>query len=267
MKNPISILIAASIVCVSFVGWRVYVTKNHTTNYFEVVEDPSRSFKGGCGSIIGTAEELLRNAGVSSDSTLTVLALGDQSTEDEPRRLAKYTIPTARKVVEGRRGTVEREERLLRDLQARCDSMPATLISPIYLGVKQAVADLRAAGCKEGSRCELLVSTDLEENGDAAIEERINGSRGLKAPLPEPLDNSGIAVKFCGLAETAGPAAGHSGRETRKAAARDPRHDDRLQAVWRSLFVHPEIISFEPYCPESSITLAHKAAETPGEER
>lgn len=260
MKNPVVILIAASMASVSFIGWRVHAAKNHPVNYFEVVEDPSRSFTGGCTSIVGTAEEVFRNPGVSADSTLTVLALGDQSTADEPRRLAEYTVPTTRKVIEGRRAGVEREERLLQNLWARCESVRPTLVSPIYLGIKQAVADLRADGCKAGSHCGLWVSTDLEENGDAAIEERINRARKVRNPVPRPLDNSGITVTFCGYAQTAGWLVRPSGREIGKAILRDPHRDDRLQAVWRSLFAEPDFVRFEPYCPEPAISPAQEPA-------
>ena len=103
-------------------------------------------------------------------------------------------------------------------------------------------------------------STDLEENGDRVIEATINGKRNARKSLPEPLDNSRISVIFCGLAETAGRLIGPSGREIRKAVPRDPRRDERLQAVWRSLFASSELVSFEPYCPQPAILPAQEAA-------
>jgi hypothetical protein len=252
MKQPIVILISASVVTVSFIGWRVHAMKHQRVNHFEVVHDPSLSFTGGCSSLIGAAESVLGSPRVSTESTLTVLALGDGSTAYEPRRLATYAVPTNRKVIEGRHAGIERRERLLRDLEAQCRSVQPTLVTPIYIGVKQAVADLQTQGCKEGSQCGLWVSSDLEENGVRAIEERINRARHPKEPLPEPLDNSGIEVTFCGFAQTAGHLVDPSGREIRRAAARDPRRDDRLQTVWRALFTKSELVKFEPYCPVSS---------------
>lgn len=68
-----------------------------------------------------------------------------------------------------------------------------------------------------------------------------------------PLDNEGIMVTFCGFAETVGLFVDPSGREIRRTVARDPHRDDRLQAVWRALFTRPELVSFQPYCPEPSI--------------
>ena len=194
------------------------------------------------------------------NSTLTVLVLGDVSTAYEPRRLTTYAIPTDRKVIEGRHASAERQARLLQDLRARCRSVGPTLVTPIYLGVKQAIADLRADGCKADSRCGLWVSTDLEENGDRAIEATIDGRHDPRKPLPTLLDNSGIMVTFCGFAETTGRLIGPPGREVRKVMRRDPHRDERLQAVWRSLFASSDLVSFEPYCPQAAIIPAQEAA-------
>jgi hypothetical protein len=252
LKNPVIILIAASIASVSFIVWRVHAMKYNPVNDFELVYDPSISFTGGCQSLVGSAEAALRNPGLSAGSTLTVLALGDRATADEPRRLATYSIPTVRKVIEGRQANVESQENLLRSLWTRCRSVHPTTVSPIFLGVQQAIVELRADGCKEGLHCELWVSTDLEENGVHAIKERIHRGREVGGSLPAPLDNSGITVTFCGFAQTSGHLVGPSGHEIGDAATRDPRRDDRLQTVWRSLFSRPKLVSFEPYCPAPS---------------
>jgi len=214
------------------------------------VQDPSRSYTGGCASLVGMAGAAIGSPGASADSRLTVLALGDAATAGEPRRLGVFSLPTSRKVLEGKRATLDRRQELFQDLLARCESVRSTSISPIFLGVKQAVADLRASGCKAGSRCGLWVSTDLEENAERGMRERILHPREAREPLPPPLDNEGIEVAFCGFSQTAGRVIDPSGREIRIVAARDPRRDDRLQAVWRAMFTIPELVSFEPYCPE-----------------
>src|SRR5579875_2600539 len=184
MKGPIIIFASVCIASAGFVAWRVHAMRRHTVNHYALVYDPSLSFTGGCQALVGTAENIFHNSGISADSTLTVLALGDASTADEPRRLAEYTIPLARKVIEGRQASVERRERVLKDLRARCHSLRPTLVTPIYLGVQQALADLRARGCKTGSQCGLWVASDLEENADRSIEARLRGYRKSKAPLP-----------------------------------------------------------------------------------
>ncbi|HUZ93539.1 MAG TPA: hypothetical protein VMU57_01350 [Edaphobacter sp.] len=253
MKHPVIILIAAIVASGSFIGWRVHAMKNDPVTDVEEVYDPSISFTGGCQSLVGSAEQALGDPNMSAGSTLTVLVLGNQATADEPRRLGTYAIPTVRKVIEGRQASAERRESLLRNLWARCQSLQPTAISPIFLGVQQAIAELRADGCKAGSHCALWVSTDLEENGVRAIEERINSGRKVRSALPAPLDNTGIAVTLCGFAQTSGHLIGPSGREIGKPTIRDPHRDNRLQAVWRSLFTQPGLVRFEPYCPKPGI--------------
>jgi hypothetical protein len=253
MRHPLAILISACVASAAFVGWRVHAMRTLRVDHYAVVWDRSLSYGGGCPSLVGPAEAALLNPNVSDRSTISIFVSGASSTAREPRRLASSPIPTSRKVMEGQRARFERQTALLRELQGRCKSIRPTSISPIFLAVKQAIADLRAEGCKEGSQCELWVSSDLQENGVRAIKERLDGAPHTREPLPAPLENAGINVTLCGFAETAGHLVDPSGREIRGVVARDPRRDDRLQAVWRALFSKPDLVGFEPYCPASSL--------------
>ncbi|MGO8737140.1 MAG: hypothetical protein ACLQVM_30615 [Terriglobia bacterium] len=263
MKNPVLSLLLGCVVSASFVGWRIHAMRSQPVNHFELLLDPSGSYTGGCESIVGSAEEVLRQSNVSASSTLTVLVLGDDSTAHEPRLLANYSIPTNRKVIEGKLAAVRRRESILEDIRTKCNSVRPTLISPVFLGVKQAVADLRGHGCGAGSECELRVASDLEENAEHAIRDRIHSPRARKDPLPKPLDNTGIKVAFCGYAATAGPRVDPSGHKVRKAMNRDPSREDRLQEVWRGLFASPELVVFEPYCPQPSNLRAYETTVAP----
>lgn len=267
MKHHLLILISACIATTSFIGWRVHVIRHETTNAYGAVYDPSLSFTGGCRALVGSVDHLLHSPGVSATATLTAFVLGDASTAAEPRRLATYAIPTDRKVIEGKQASAKRTVSLLRDVWGRCESVRPTLMTPIYLGIQQTLADLHAKGCKVGSRCSLWVATDLEENVDHGIKARLRGSRAAAAPLPRALDNRGIQVTFCGFAQTAGRIVGPSGREIGKAAARGPNQDARLRSVWRSLFSIPQLVSFEPYCPQPSVLVLREAPKlaTPSE--
>ena len=250
MKTRVFVAIACSILCVGFVGWRVHVHANRATPHFVIVLDTSLSHPGGCESVLGLAEQSLHANGVSQDSTLTVLVLGDASTANEPWQLGRYSFPVTTKVLEGKTANMRRQAELLSDIRRKCETIRRTSISPIFLGVKQAVADLRARGCKAGSRCQLFVDSDLEENAEQSIKDALHRTHQTKAVLPTRLDNEGIEVSFCGLAVTAGRIVNPSGREILSNSLRDPRRDDRLRQVWRSLFTNPETLSFEPYCPE-----------------
>jgi hypothetical protein len=234
-----------------FVGWRVHAVKTQVTPHFEIVEDFSLSHAQGCDSLVGLAERVLNTQSVSRNSTLTVLAVGDQTTADEPWRLARYSIPTDDKVLEGRAEKLRRQQDILRDLRNRCRAARRTTISPIFLGVKQAVADLRAQGCKPNSRCELFVDSDLEENVEPSIKKSLNAGDDRHFSLPA-IDNAGIDVTFCGLAVRAGRIVEPSGREIRRAFSPISGHEDRLPEIWQSLFTRKEAVRFEPYCPTPS---------------
>jgi hypothetical protein len=249
MKTGTLYAVACSVLCVGFVGWRIHVHANQAPNHFEIVMDPSLSHPDGCEPLLGLAEQSLHADAVSQDSTLTVLVLGDAATANEPWQLGTYSIPVTRKVLEGKTGSLRRQEELLSDIRHKCVAIHRTNISPIFLGVKQAVADLRAHGCDQMSHCRVFVDSDLEENVEISIKEELNRTRTTKLALPARLDNQGIEVSFCGLTVTAGRIVNPSGREILGLSSRDPNRDDRLRQVWRSLFTQPALVSFEPYCP------------------
>ena len=251
MKTRVLSAALCSILCVGFVGWRVHVHAHRVTPHFVVVEDPSLSHPGGCESVLGLAEQSLNGMGTSKDSTLTILVLGDASTANEPWRLARYSFPVTNKVIEGKTASTRRQAELFSDIQSKCEAIRRTSVSPIFLGVKQAVADLRAHGCTTASHCRVFVDSDLEENTEISIKESLNRARNTKLALPTPLDNEGIEVSFCGLAVTAGRIVSPSGKEIQRALLRDQDHDDRLRQIWQALFTHPEFVRFEPYCPSS----------------
>jgi hypothetical protein len=249
MKRSILFALICSILCAGFVGWRVHVLANYFAPQFAIVVDPSLSHPGGCDSLLGLADQVLHSDGISRDSTLTVFVLGDASTANEPWQLGRYSIPVTRRVLEGKTSNQQRLDELLADIRRKCGTIHRTKVSPIFLGVKQAVADLHAHECSESTHCRVFVDSDLEENVEAPIKEALDRTGKTKLALPEPLDNHGIEVSFCGLAVTTGRIVNPPGRETRRTLPRDPGRDDRLKQVWRSLFTQPELVRFEPYCP------------------
>ncbi len=250
MKKTFLPVILACAASAGFIGWRVHAVKTQTVNHFALLSDPSVSYTGGCESLVGSTEEVLRKSPVTPDSTLSVLVLGDKETAHEPRRLGRYAIPVSRRVIEGQRASEQRRLDLLKDIGEKCGSVRPTLISPIFQGVKEAVADLRAEGCRENSQCELRVSSDLEENVEVGIKNRIDNRGEGKHRLPAALENNGIKVVFCGFATRAGRIVGPFGRELHRATPRDANREDRLQHTWLSLFTNPELVKFEPYCPK-----------------
>lgn len=266
MKTTVLILVLACTVC-GFVAWRVYAMKSQTPDHFGELKDQSFSYTGDCLSTVGSAEQLAIAPGVSPRSTLTVLVLGDESTANEPQLLGTYLIPRTLQVIDGAHSNARHQQEMLIDIWRKCGVVRRISISPIFLGVKESIAHLRAMGCKETSHCGLHVSSDLEENVEPAIKELL-ATGNTKRTLPAPLDNRGIDVLFCGFAATTGLIVDASGRQIRKAAPRDPNHEDRIQQTWRSVFTNPQGVRFEPYCPKpSNPNLFVSARESTGGEQ
>jgi hypothetical protein len=245
MSKTVLLTILFCSACIGFVGWRVHAMKERPSPQFEIVEDFSFSHADGCDSLGDLAKQVLDTTVATEQSTLTVLALGDQSTADEPRLIARYSIPIDNKVLETADDKVAKRRDILSDVQRKCEAYHRTTISPIFLGVTEAIADLRAHGCRSNSDCQLFVDTDLEENSNPAIRESIDGRRG-KLNLPPPIDNAGIEITFCGLASR-GRFATRSDREARR--SRPPGFgESHLRLVWLRLFTSRDALQFEPYC-------------------
>lgn len=246
----------AILVCVcasAFIVWRLHAVKRTVSPQFEIVDDPSGSHGPVCTSLQGLAARVLGLPGATSQSTLTVLFLGDQSTANEPRRIGSYPIPTIRRVAEGRNEIARQRGKLLANIQNKCKSVRQTNISPIFLGVKQAVADLRAEGCRAGSGCRLYVDSDLEENVETSIKRSIHISSGGAPSMPPLIDNAGITVAFCGTAVVVSHITSPPGRDGGTVAPRNAGQEDRFRRVWRGLFDQQEGVTFAPYCPEPDV--------------
>ncbi|MGH9345005.1 MAG: hypothetical protein ACRD19_14745 [Terriglobia bacterium] len=249
MKPNVLYAILLSIGAAGFVAWRVHAVKTNNPTQFEILEDVSGSHGGVCTSLQGLAKQALVSPDASFGSTLTVLVLGDQSTADEPRRIGVYPIPTIRRVAEGRSEFLRQREAILANLRTKCQWLRQTTISPIFLGVAQAVANLRAHGCRADSRCRLFVDSDLEENVEVSMKERLSHPSAKAGSLPPAIDNTGVEVGFCGTAVTAGRIVDPSGRESRKVQPRSAIEEHWMRQTWLKLFTVPETVKFEPYCP------------------
>jgi hypothetical protein len=236
-----------------FIAWRV---NKHSRAVFHagIVADLSASHPGGCHTVQGIAEQVLDWHPVSPGTSLIVLALGDASTANEPRLLGRYLIPANRTIMEGRNAGSRRRQGILDDLKRRCEELHPTMISPIFQSVKQAVVQLRRLGCGNGSDCKLWIDSDLEENVVPAIKAILDHPGSKRLTLPVRLDNEGIHVAFCGLAVTTGLILDPLGHEIRKGRSHQPGYDDNLRRTWAALFTNPESVTFDPYCPEASLS-------------
>lgn len=251
MKSNTLLAILLGTATVGFVAWRVCAVLTTEAPQYGIVEDPSGSHGSACASLRGLVGQALEAHGATVGSMLTILLLGDRSTANEPRRIGTYPIPIIRRVAEGANEIVRERAGILADIMTKCQALPQTDISPIFLGVKQAVSVLRARGCSVHSRCSLVVDSDLQENVELSIKRRLDGSARGPA-VPPSIDNSGISIAFCGYAVAAGHMVGPSGKKTGSVSPHNTTQEVRLQETWRELFTRPDAITFEPYCMDST---------------
>ena len=143
----------------------------------------------------------------------------------------------------------ERRERdLVEKIVTDCAALPRTSISPVFLAARRAIEQLRVLGCKQGTGCRLLFQTDGDENVEVGIRRALAGSRA-PVELPAPIDNTGIAVSICGLAETTGQS--DIGRADRVRRNHNACSADRVMEVLRRFFTVPALVTFEPVCPKA----------------
>lgn len=248
MTKRILISVSLAIGFLSFVGWRV-IASRRPVPHFGIVVDRSRSHQDVCMSVQGIVSNLLHSPDIMHGSTLTVLATGNVETADEPVRIMEGLLPVSQKAIQSDKAKKHKEQGYLNEVLENCQHAAGTSRSPIFIAIKQEILDLQAKGCGHGAHCELEVDTDGEENVEKAIQHRIEGVAGNNAGVPRLLDNTGIAVDFCGVAVTRGKTFDAKGHELHQVIRRDAKREDRIRSTWTSAFTAPGLVTFAPYCP------------------
>jgi hypothetical protein len=149
-------------------------------------------------------------------------------------------------VLEGRDAADRQREKLVEGIKMQCEKVAQTKVSPVFVGIREAVEHLRGKGCGPDSHCFVSAQSDLEETVDLQIKAALDRDA---QPLPAAINNDGINIVISGIAETTGDAVATNGRVRRLTAARSPERSGRIRSVWLRLFTNPERVTFEPFCP------------------
>lgn len=222
-----------------------------------IIRDRSDSTPDDCSRIVGLAERALSVPEIGAGSKITLFSFGDHETANEPRLLGEFKVPVIRRVIEGQRAAAREREDLLTRLGQKCEEVEQTQVSPIFQTLKRGVEHLRSIGSADDTRY-LFIQTDGEETANAQVKKALK-SPGAKLILPPPIQNAGVRVIFCGIAETVGNtvAANNKGRHLSK--QREAQRPDRLHEVWSGVFTDPQLVSFEPFCSKSEFKGADAA--------
>jgi hypothetical protein len=210
---------------------------------FEGGIDLSRSVARDCGGLAGETRRAIAQGGAQEGSSLALLGLGSSALNPEPVRLFEQAIPVLSDAPFGKdeAGFAARNKAVFEGFQRACEAAPESKDTPLLGLVARGIADLRSRGCAVKGLCYFVIQSDLEDDTDprlrAAIARATKGpSASLPADLAGSIENAGIRMMFVGTSEV-------RARRSRKHAA-----PEALAALWKSLFTHPELVSFQPYC-------------------
>ncbi|MEW5852424.1 MAG: hypothetical protein AB2A00_26795 [Myxococcota bacterium] len=229
-----------------FAAWRVNaVTSAAPPAHVAILNDRSTSMpmETQCSAAVGLTEEALSKPDFRKGSQLTLLGTGDSFTNMEPLELGVFKAPHATRAMSARRDLEEQRAALLRGIHDGCDGAGRATSSPIVLGIRRALQVLRADGCDGGRPCAVFVVTDGLETTEPRLARAVLGKAKKQDKLTTVLDNTGITVRFCGLAET---------RTTMKRASseRSTQSAERLERTWKAVFTAPDLVRMEPFCPK-----------------
>ena len=230
------------------VAWH-YMTLRPPTQA-AVFNDPSLSNKANCGGLTESlSTAIMKLGGIREGSTFSMLTMGKDPRNAEPDLDFVMPIPLPPDQVYNRtkQQHVYEEElaALTGRVQSSCEEAVAGTHSPIYALVKRGIAHLRSPeiGCGPEGLCYALIKTDLQDDADPRLNAVLdkaarNPGEPVPAELAASLDNAGISLDFCGTSEV----------RTRPATGTPVPSPDESVRIWRSLFTHPELVSFRPYC-------------------
>jgi len=216
--------------------------------HFEIAIDVSKSLIGPCESGGGLALEILKNSDADRRSTLAVIVSGDARTLDEPVEIFRKEGLRHYRAMEAAASSEKKIRAAAEDVVEKCREMPRTDVSPIALMIRRGIEHLRGLGCKVGTSCGLSVVTDGYDNVEPEVR-RILADPRRDVAIKPIIDNGGIAVAIYGLAETSGDGdRRQNGHMTRR--PHSVQSADRVVAVLRRLFTHPELVTLQPHSPK-----------------
>jgi hypothetical protein len=213
-----------------------------------VINDWSESTAGDCSKTVQLGRKAINSPHMEQGSTVAFLLTGDAATANEPRNLGTFPVPVAAKLLESEQASSEEQEKILNAVKAKCEQTPPAQSSSIFLAVKSGAELLRNQGCKPGAgKCQIYVQSDLQETTEPQIKAALSGNAQALKKLPAPIDNRGIRLVVCGIAETKGTITENK-KERKLTQNRTAQQSDLIRQVWGGLFAEPQSVSFNPFC-------------------
>ncbi len=247
--------VGSLLVFFSFALWRMNVAANAKQPLYGIVADISSSHNvdraHACLTVAGLSEKLMQESAGNPGARMEVLALGDSSRGGEPLLLtAQELIPVRTTLSTGKAAILRQQQSYVNGIYNNCVKAPSPEYSAISLGIERVLEYTRSKQCGSNTLCTVYVDTDGNENVATALTARLKGKLSSSFGQPPILDNTGVDVRFCGMAVRTVDPTTREGSAGRRQAFRSHQDPARMEAVWRSAFTHPEQVSFEPFCAQ-----------------
>lgn len=243
-RSAVIVTVAALAAVGTFIVWRVAFPPD--VPQFAVVVDRSGSptFPV-CLAVSGIVRQALVAPGAVKESQLALIATGDASNNFQGKLLKRSFLAKRRQATRNPRKQTQAEDEYVEQQVASCRSGGTAPRSPILNAVTAAVADLRGLGCRGQAPCRVDVVSDGSENVDPTLAAALKGDVRAERRLSPVVDNRGIAIAFCGAAQSASQPAAGNGRGSADRLG-------HLQRVWSAVFSEPALVTVQPFCGDGA---------------
>jgi hypothetical protein len=236
-------IIGISLLTVTLVTTWVWAFANRErpkTAQFGLLIDYSDSRIINCRALDSMLQEVMSSPNLMPNSNLYVFSTGDDKTSDEPVLLGKYLIPVNVRALEGQSKAERERQDFISRVKTRCEKEPVKKRSPILLGIKRVIENLKTNGCDAKTGCKIFVQTDGQELGETSVKQSLEASSVSNSKPKLLISNEGFNIKICGFAQIT-EVKNQKDRRSIQAA-------DKTLAVWKQIFTEPDSIIFQPHC-------------------
>lgn len=238
----------------AFVAWRNSVPPLRP-GYVAILVDPSDSRQRVCGQVGVIAQRQMNNSAMRRGSTITLFSTGGPASANEPVQHGTFVLPDTRATMGGPEAIATKQQELITSVTSRCMEISETTASPLFQGLKRVVEFLQEQDSRPNAHLTVYALTDGEETEVKEIKKAFDQPKGSAVAIPQ-IDNAGVNVQICGVAETIGTVATAGGKQETKTRPRDPQRADREREVWEHAFSQPASVSINPYCVSTLATSA-----------
>lgn len=226
-----------------------FLTHKNLPPQHAMLYDQSISKIDGCSCIKNYGRRLVESA-VSPGEVATLYSLGTAANGFQPQLVDTFPIPKDISVLGDKQKAKAEVESFLNALETKCKSIPRSDRTPLVLGVRTILEQLRPK-CSPESRCSLYVQSDLVEDVSPEFLKAFDAEKAGRASADfERFDNTNIPVTFAGTVEVV---VARGKKKSSKDKSLQVIGDGRIwKNLWSHSFTHSQSLTFQPICDRDS---------------